>query len=288
MIIVLVGPTAVGKTKASIELAKKYNAIIINGDSTQVYKGMNIGTAKISEVETEQVPHYLIDTHEVTSYYSIYEYQKDVRSLIAKHKNKNIIIVGGSGLYIKAALYDYEFNEEKNAESYDALTNEELYKKALIKDKNMTIHLHNRKRLIRFLNKTETALNKGNNLLYNCLFIGLNAPREELYERINIRCDKQFEDGLLEEVRSFYDQKIRSRILLSAIGYKELYKYFDNEISLEEAKELIKKKTRQYVKRQLTWFNNKMNITWFNTDYLNFNNTVEKIKKFIDEQTMIN
>ena len=152
MIIAIVGPTGVGKTKLSVKLAKKYNAIIINCDAMQVYKKMDIGTAKIKENEKEGIPHYLFDIKDVTDNYTVYDYQKDARNLITKYKNRNIIFVGGTGLYLKAALYSYEFKEENsNKNNYEALTNEALYTLALKKDPHMNIHKNNRKRLIRFL-----------------------------------------------------------------------------------------------------------------------------------------
>lgn len=284
MILAIVGPTGVGKTKLSIELAKKYHAIIMNCDAMQVYKGMNIGTAKIKEDEKEGLPHYLFDIKDVSDNYTVYDYQKEARKFIEENKDKNIIFVGGSGLYLKAALYNYEFQEnDKTTNTYDDLSNEELYERALKKDPNMNIHKNNRKRLVRFLNK-ETIDIPTSKPLYDAIYIGLTCDRETLYEKINKRVDKMFEDGLIDEVKSFYDKKINSKAIQTAIGYKELYKYFDGEISLEEAKDLIKKNSRHYAKRQYTWFNNQMNITWFNVDFNNFNKTIEKVIKFIENQ----
>ena len=284
MILAIVGPTGVGKTKLSIELAKKYHAIIMNCDAMQVYKGMNIGTAKIKEDEKEGIPHYLFDIKDVSDNYTVYDYQKEARKFIEENKDKNIIFVGGSGLYLKAALYNYEFQEnDKTTNTYDDLSNEELYERALKKDPNMNIHKNNRKRLVRFLNK-ETIDIPTSKPLYDAIYIGLTCDRETLYEKINKRVDKMFEDGLIDEVKSFYDKKINSKAIQTAIGYKELYKYFDGEISLEEAKDLIKKNSRHYAKRQYTWFNNQMNITWFNVDFNNFNKTIEKVIKFIENQ----
>lgn len=284
MIICVVGPTAVGKTKLSVELAKKYNGIVINSDSTQVYKGMDIGTAKVTEQEKEGVPHYLFDIVPATTNYTVYDYQKDVRKLIDKFSNRNIILVGGTGLYIKAALYNYVFaEEEKETNNYENLSNEELYKLAKEKDSNMDIHPNNRKRLIRFLNKEEIA-NPECNLLYdNVLFIGLTTNRENLYNRINKRTLEMINQGLIEEVRTFYDANIHSKALNTAIGYKELYKYFDGEITLDEAIELIQKNCRHYAKRQYTWFNNQMDITWFNTNFEDFSTTINEVIAYIDK-----
>ena len=282
MILCIVGPTGVGKTKLSVELAKKYNAIVVNGDSMQVYKELNIGTAKVNEEEKEGIKHKLFDIVNPTEMYTVYDYQKDLRDILDNNKNKNIIIVGGTGLYIKAGLYNYIFETENNIDNkYDKLTNEELYDLALKKDKDCNIHINNRKRLIRFLNKTETIQDK-DKLLYDVKFIGLTTDRETLYERINKRVDIMIENGLLEEVKSLYDRNIRSKAILTGIGYKELYEYFDGKISLDDAIELIKQRSRHYAKRQYTWFNNQMDINWFNVDFDNFNNTVNDVIKFID------
>lgn len=241
MIIAVVGPTGVGKTKLSVELAKHYHGIIINCDAMQVYKGMDIGTAKITEKEKENIPHYLFDIKNVLENYTVYDYQVDARKILEENQDKNIIFVGGTGLYLKAALYSYEFSkEEKEINNYDELSNEELYALALKKDPHMDIHVNNRKRLVRFLNKEEINISPSKPL-YNVIYIGLTCNRDVLYERINKRVDEMFEQGLLEEVKSFYDAGIDSKALKTAIGYKELYSYFDGDITLEEAKELIKK-----------------------------------------------
>jgi len=289
MILVIVGPTGVGKTKLSIELAKKYNAEIINADSMQVYKELNIGTAKVTEEEKENVKHHLFDICEVDELYTVYDYQKDCREKIKElqNQNKNIILVGGTGLYIKAALYDYSFKEENKLNEYEDLTNEEIYNRLKQHNQNLDIHINNRKRLIRMLNKYEQDLiteETGNNPLYNFKIIGLTTNRENLYQKINDRVDKMFKDGLLEEVKSLYDRNINSKAIQTGIGYKELYKYFDNEISLEESKELIKKNSRHYAKRQYTFFNNKFdNITWYETNYQDFNETINEIIKDIEK-----
>lgn len=289
MIICVVGPTGVGKTKLSVELAKKYNGIIINCDAMQVYTGMDIGTAKIKESEKENIPHYLFDIVPVTTNYTVYNYQKDARDLIERFKDKNIIFVGGTGLYLKAALYNYKFDaEEQNNNDYEDLSNEELYKLAKEKDQNMDIHINNRKRLIRFLNKVKTETPECNLLYHNTLFIGLTTNRDSLYERINNRVEDMFLEGLILEVKRFYDLKVDSKALNTAIGYKELYKYFNNEITLEEAKDLIKKNSRHYAKRQYTWFNNQMKVNWFDTDFNNFNKTVEEVIRFIEENKFTN
>jgi len=280
MIIAVVGPTGVGKTKMSIELAKKYNAIVINCDAMQVYKELNIGTAKVTAEEKENIPHFLFDICEVEDNYTVYDYQKDLRKIIDENKNRNIIIVGGTGLYLKAGLFDYRFTEESSNETFDELTNEELFKKALEKDPNMDIHQNNRKRLVRFLNKENTEVVEPKPL-YDAVFIGLTTDRENLYDKINKRVDKMLKDGLLEEVKSLYDRSINAKSINTGIGYKELYEYFKGNISLEDAVDLIKQRSRKYAKRQYTWFNNQMKIKWFETDFNNFDNTIEEVIKYI-------
>lgn len=281
MILCIVGPTGVGKTKLSIELAKRYNGIVVNADSMQVYKGLNIGTAKVTENEKENIKHFLFDIKEPTEMYTVYDYQKDLRNIIDNNKDKNIIIVGGTGLYIKAGLYNYVFETENDINNtYDNLTNEELYNLVLIKDPNTSIHINNRKRMIRFLNKKETVKDK-DKLLYNVKFIGLTTSREILYDRINKRVDDMIKNGLIEEVKSLYDKNIRSKAIMTGIGYKELYDYFDGNISLEDAINLIKQRSRHYAKRQYTWFNNQMDIKWFDVDFDDFNNTINEVINYI-------
>lgn len=281
MILAIIGPTAVGKTKLSIELAKKYNAIIINCDAMQVYQGLDIGTAKVTSEEKEGITHELLDFVPVTQNYTVYDYQKDARKLLEKYQGRNIIFVGGTGLYLKSALYDYRFYEETTTNSYDNLTNEELYNLALAKDKNMNIHPNNRKRLVRFLNK-EIQEYVEPKPLYNFKIIGLTTSRDILYDKINKRVDVMFQSGLLTEVKSFYDQGIHSKALETGIGYKELYQYFDNKITLEEAKDLIKKNSRHYAKRQYTFFNHQLDVKWFNTNYEDFSKTINEVEDYIE------
>ena len=282
MIICVVGPTGVGKTKMSVALAKKYNAIIVNCDATQVYKELDIGSAKATKEEQEGIEHYLLDFKNLNEFYTVYEYQKDARKIIENNKNKNIIFVGGTGLYLKAALYDYRFTEEDdNHIDYKDKTNEELYNIALKKDPNMKIHINNRQRLIRFINKQNVDKVEPRPL-YKHIIIGLTTPRENLYRIINNRVDDMIKKGLIAEVKKFYDQDIKTKPLLSSIGYKELYKYFNKELTLEEAIELIKKNSRHYAKRQYTFFNNQLDVNWFDVNYENFNETIEKVVKFIE------
>jgi tRNA dimethylallyltransferase len=288
MIVVIVGPTGVGKTKLSVELAKKLNAEIINCDSMQVYKDLNIGTAKVREDEKDNIPHHLLDIVNPNDLYTVYDYQKDCRSKIKElqDKNKNIIIVGGTGLYVKAALYDYKFDKEEEKKDYSNLTNEELLEKIKEKDPTLDIHLNNRKRLERALEKLENNgefTKEGNNKLYDFYTIGLTTSRENLYNIINNRVDKMMDEGLLEEVEDLYKKNIRSKAINTGIGYKELYKYFDNEISKEEAIELIKKNSRHYAKRQYTFFNHQMDVKWFETNYKDFSKTIEEVYNYIKD-----
>jgi len=291
-IICIVGPTGVGKTKLSIELAKKIDGEVINADSTQVYKGMDIATAKVTNVEKENIPHHLFDIKNIDENYTVYDYQKDCRLKIDEilEKGKTPIIVGGTGLYIKAALYDYRFEEEnEDINEYPEYSNEELYNKLLSIDPNTTIHKNNRKRVVRALNyyeknnKSISSNEKTDKLLYDVTFIGLTTDRETLYDRINKRVDIMLENGLIEEAKKIYETNIRSKAVLTPIGYKELFKYFDGNITLEESIELIKQRSRKYAKRQYTWNNHQFNVNWFNVDFNNFESTVNDILNFINK-----
>ena len=281
MIVAIVGPTGVGKTKLSIELAKKYNAIIINADSMQVFKGLDIGTAKVTEEEKENIPHYLFDIRDAKEEYSVYDYQKDARRLIEENKDKNIIFVGGTGLYLKAALYDYRFAEEESKEDLSIYSDEEIYQMVLKKDPNTKIHPNNRVRLERYLNKVLIDTPEPIKL-YDHELIGLTTERENLYSIINNRVDVMIKNGLLEEVKAFYDKGIRTKPLTGGIGYKELYNYFDGLCTLEEAIDKIKQNSRHYAKRQYTFFNNQLKVKWFNTNYDDFNKTINEVINYIE------
>lgn len=288
-VIVITGPTAVGKTKLSVEIAKKYHGEIINADAIQVYKGLNIGSAKITEEEKENIPHHLFDIKEVDEDYTIYHYQKDARKIIddIKKRGNTPILVGGTGLYIKAALYDYKLSKETVSKTYDNLSTEKLYQELIKLDKNIKIDKNNRHRLIRALNyylenKESINKNKTDKLLYDAIFIGLTTDRNILYDRINKRVDTMIDEGLVEEVKFFYNKGIKTKPLLNGIGYKELYKYLDGEYSRTEAIDKIKQNSRHYAKRQYTFFNHQLPITWFETDFNNFNNTIKKVSDYID------
>lgn len=290
-IIVIVGPTGVGKTKLSIELAKHYNGEVINADSMQIYKNLNIGTAKITEEEKENIPHHLFDIKSPEEEYSIYNYQTDCRSKINEilKKNKTPILVGGTGLYIKSALYDYKLIQNKKATNYENIKTEDLYKKLISLDPKSLdkIDKHNRRRVENALNyykenNSSITENKTNTLLYNAIFIGLTTSRENLYQIINKRVDQMIKNGLIEEVETFYKKNIRTKPLLNGIGYKELYNYLDNKINLDTAIDEIKKDSRHYAKRQYTFFKHQFNTIWFNTNYDNFNETVKEVCTYID------
>lgn len=285
MIIAIVGPTGVGKTKMSISLAKKYNAEIISVDSMQIYKKMDIGTAKVTKEEMDGIVHHMIDIKDPEEDYSVFDYQKDARGVLDKliSEGKNVIIVGGTGLYLKALLYNYEFKENNNRKDFSRYTNEELYDMVKNIDKVSKIHVNNRQRLESFLNNHENNDKiVSDKCIYDAKIIGLTTNRDSLYEAINDRVDKMVSDGLIDEARYFYDNNINSKAIKTAIGYKELYLYFDNKISLDDAIELIKKKSRNYAKRQYTWFNNQMNVKWFNIDKNDFNNTIKSVVSYIE------
>ncbi len=277
-IYVITGPTGVGKTKLSLMLAKELKAEIINADSMQIYEEMNIGTAKITKKEMGKIPHHLFSIKSVKDNYSVYQYQKDCRQEMEKiaKKKKNIIIVGGTGLYIKAALYNYEFYDEIK-KNYDDLTDKEIVNLIKKYGELPNIDLNNRRRLTRYLEKLENdtiGSSKKNEKLYDFKMIVLSASRDDLYKIIDTRVDRMISDGLLEEVEQLYNKNINTIPLNTAIGYKELYKYFNKEISLEDAIDLIKRNSRRYAKRQYTFFKHQFeDIKWVDVNFYNFNDT---------------
>lgn len=286
-IIVIVGPTGVGKTKLSIELAKRVNGEIINADSMQVYKGLDIGTAKVSDEEKEGILHHLFDIVNVGEMYTIYDYQRDCRSIISNiiSRGKTPIIVGGSGLYIRAALFDYKLDFENKKNDYSMLSNQELLDRCLNIDKNCNIHINNRKRLERFLdiNLNNKSIINDSKPIYDFKMIGLTTDRQNLYDIIDRRVDKMIAEGLIDEVKSFYDKDIRSKAIMTGIGYKELYSYFDGEISLDDAVDLIKKNSRHLAKRQYTFFNNQFDdIKWFEVNFKDFSKTINEVVNYIE------
>ena len=287
-IIVIVGQTGVGKTALSIHLAHKYNAEIINADSTGVYKEPLIATAKVTESEKEGVKHHMLDLVSLDDEFTLYDYQVKGRKILNNliNQNKNVIIVGGSGLYVKALLYDYKLDKTDNVRiDYSEYTNQELKDMADKIDKDNNIHVNNRQRLERYITyykqtgKTIKKTNDINKKLYDFDIIGLKSDRETLYKRMNDRVDIMLENGLLEEAKSLKDKKNFNNI----IGYKELKQYFEGNLSFNEAIDLIKQNTRRYSKRQFTWFNNQMkDIKWFDVNYDNFNETLNEIDSYLN------
>lgn len=288
-IILIVGPTGTGKTTLSIKLAKKYDAVILNADSTQVYTEPLIATAKIKEHEKENIEHYLFDVVSLNDDYTLYDYQKDGRRLLDRFisENKDVIIVGGSGLYVKALLYNYVLEDKKEINiDFSEYSNEELKNKVLALDPESDIHVNNRQRLESFLKhyyETGKVIKKTdeiNNKLYNFISIGLKSDRETLYKMLDKRVDSMFNEGLLDEAERLYKMNLKN--YTNIIGYKELNEYFNGNISLDEAKELIKRNTRRYAKRQFTWFNNQMkDIKWFDVNYDNFHNTIKEVENYL-------
>ena len=285
MIIAIVGPTGVGKTKMSISLAKKYNAEIISCDSMQIYEKMDIGTAKVTKDEMDGVIHHMIDIKDVNEDYSVFDYQKDARKILDKllSKNKNIVIVGGTGLYLKALLYNYEFKENSGRKDFSSYTNEELYKMVKKINNDTDIHINNRQRLESYLNNHEEDDKLvSNKMIYPSIIIGLTRPREELYDSINKRVDQMDKNGLIEEAKYFYDNKIYSKAINTAIAYKELYMYFDGKCSLEDSIDLIKQRSRNYAKRQYTWFKHQLDVKWFDINVNNFTQTINEVVNYIE------
>ena len=279
MKIVILGPTGVGKTKMSVQIAKWLNAIVVNADAVQVYQDLNIGSAKVTEEEMEGVSHYLFDIKNPLEEYSVKDYQSDLRKYLDNSLYKNIVVVGGTGLYVCAGFYDYRFSLNENKD-YSKYTNDELYDMVLKKDKNAQIHKNNRVRMERFLQRDSEQVEP--KLLYDdVIFIGLTTNRENLYKIIDQRVDKMIDAGLVQEVMKLNNLYPDSKILKRAIGYKEIGDYLNKKITLDEAVKNIKKNSRHYAKRQYTWFNNKMNLKWFNVNYDNFDETIEDVKKYI-------
>lgn len=291
MVIVIVGPTAVGKTKMSIELAKRLNGEIINADSTQIYEGMDIATAKVTETEMEDIPHHLLSICPISKEYTVYDYQKDCRQAIQDilERGKQPILVGGTGLYIKAALYDYQFEEQKEKKDYCEYSDDVLYQKLKELDPDTMIHQNNRKRIESALQYCEetgkpySQKEKTNTLLYDAVFIGLTTERALLYDRIDRRVDVMVKQGLLREAQYYFENARSAKAVLTPIGYKELFSYFEQKESLEICLEKIKQQSRRYAKRQYTWFYHQMPVHWFSVDFECFENTVQDVEKFLKD-----
>ena len=280
-IIAITGPSASGKTKLSVEVAKAINGEIISVDSRQIYKELDIGSAKPTEEERCGIPHYLIDVTDINKEYTVADFSDEANIKIKEIilKGKVPILVGGTGLYFRVLLQDFDLprvapNSELRAE-LDKCSNEELYAKLLKKDELLAnkIHFNNRVKIIRALEVCYTlgmpmsqAQKKKENP-YNVLWYGLNAQnRDYLYERINNRVDIMFKQGLLNEAKNLFEKYGDNKILLNTIGYQELYPYFKNETDLNSAVALLKQNTRRYAKRQISWFNANKSIKWFNIE----------------------
>ncbi|GAB3066811.1 tRNA (adenosine(37)-N6)-dimethylallyltransferase MiaA [Virgibacillus ainsalahensis] len=285
-IIVIVGPTAVGKTKLSIEIAKRFNGEVISGDSMQVYRGLDIGTAKVTEEEKQGIPHYMIDIKNPDEEFSAADFQYYVQTHIDEitSRGKLPIIVGGSGLYIQSVLYDYNFSDQKRNEEvtkrYEKIIENEgitpLYNrlKEICPKQAEKIHPNNHRRVIRALELYETTgltmeqnqQEQTMNASYNHILIGLEMERELLYHRINLRIDQMLENGLLDEVNQLYKAGLKDSQSMKAIGYKEFIPYFEGDQSLDRTIELLKRNSRRYAKRQFTWFKNKMDVRWYTVE----------------------
>ena len=278
MIFIVCGPTGSGKTLASIKLSEHYNAPIVNADAFQIYREMDIGTAKIDKNSPYYKRHYLLDIKNPDEDFSVMEYQKLFREKIAdlQGKYQNIVVCGGTGLYIRASIYDYVFTPEKpqDTSKYDKLSNDELYNLLLKLDPDSAkaLHKNNRKRVLRAvliaennsLTKSETIKQQEHKIIYNDIkILMLNPNREQLYVNINNRVDQMFEKGLINEVKSLRQKYELSQTAKAAIGYKEVIDYLDGHISLEDCKELIKKRTRNYAKRQVTFFKNQFDLKMY-------------------------
>ena len=287
-VIVITGPTGVGKTKISIEIAKKLQTEIINGDAYQIYQKMNIGTAKPTKEELAMVKHHFFDFQDPLKEFSVSDYQKAIRELIVEFKQKKMVplIVGGTGLYIDSVIRNYQFLAPKRNDDnkYDHLSNHELHEllQKLDFQASLQIHENNRKRVLRAIELTTTQENSTrtlkNEFVYDTLLIFLNTDRTVLYERINNRVDKMIEEGLVDEVKNLYPNGL-GMTAKPAIGYKELFEYFDGNITLEDAIQKIKQNSRHYAKRQMTWYRNQENTKIVN---VNLDNTQETIDEILD------
>lgn len=278
-VLAIVGPTGIGKTSLSVWLAKQLNGEIISCDSMQVYKKMDIGTAKVTKEEMEGIHHELIDVQEYDEPYNVKIFQDKCREAIENvaNRKKLPILCGGTGLYLKAALYDYEFQDEQVDEVYtnflNSKTNEELVDMLQKQDLKALekIHPNNRKRLIRALQICHSGVSKSQQEerqqhipLYDVYFLGLDINRDILHERINRRVDIMFEEGLVKEVEALFSQpETWNYTSFQGIGYKEFKDYFLGKKSIDEVKNAIKTHSRQYAKRQYTWFKNQMPVHWF-------------------------
>lgn len=306
-LIVIVGPTASGKTELSVELAKKLNGEIISGDSMQVYKGMDIGTAKITQEEMQGVPHHLIDILNPDETFTAFDFQQRVKPLIHEitKKGKTPIIAGGTGLYIQSVIYNYEFEsevvsderEKEVAEQMKILStysNEALHQYLGTFDpiSMSNIHPNNRQRVERAISyylKTKKILSnrkKSHQLTenYDTLLLGIEMSRDTLYHRINKRVDIMLSQGLVDEVQQLIELGYESCQSMQAIGYKELVPVVHDEIEIDQATALLKQHSRNYAKRQLTWFKNKLNVHWLDRERMSLPEMLDDILTQINKR----
>ncbi len=292
MIFVICGPTASGKSQLAVRIARQFGGEIINGDAFQIYKGFDIGTAKPSLEERSKVPHHLFDFLDPTDFYSPYRYQKEGRRIIEEiEERKSLpIVVGGSGNYQKALFFDYEFEEyvDPDTTRFDGKTNEELYEllKEVDEESAKKIHPNNRKRVIRALSiyyltgqkKSDIESKQDHCLLYDVIFVGIDLEREELYNRINKRVLEMIDEGLMEEAKTLYEKYGETIQAFQAIGYKEWIDFFKNKITREEVIENIQKHSRNYAKRQMTYYKNQLPVKWFSNVEEAYNYMVNLLK----------
>ena len=289
MIFIICGPTGSGKTEVAKRFSDYYQAPIINADAFQIYQDMNIGTAKIDQSDPYYSKHYLLDIKKPSESFSVMEYQALFRQKMRELQEKyaNIIVCGGTGLYIRASIYDYVFKEEKpqDTSELEKLNNDELYSllESLDIESARALHKNNRKRMIRAIliaqsgneNKSEIINSQEHKLIYgNIKVLMINPNRETLYENINQRVDNMFAKGLVDEVKYLLSKYDLSLTAKAAIGYKEVIEYLDGKMSLDDCKELIKKRTRNYAKRQVTFFKNQFELEMYSS-------SEELLKKYI-------
>lgn len=307
-LVVIVGPTASGKTELSIELAKQINGEIISGDSMQVYKHMDIGTAKVTNEEMDGIPHYMIDILNPDDSFSVYDFKLRAQALIEDitSRRKIPIIAGGTGLYIQSLIYDYPFDDETvskeveqktqlQLQKLEPLTNQEVHDYLATFDPQSAkdIHPNNRKRVLRaieyYLNtkKLISSRKKVQQFTenYDTLLIGIEMSRKTLYSRINKRVDIMLGHGLFNEVKNLVEQGYESTQSMQAIGYKELVPVVNGELSIDQAVETLKQHSRQYAKRQLTWFKNKLTVQWFNRETMSLQMMLDEITTQINKRS---
>lgn len=288
-LIAVVGPTAVGKTALGIELAQQFNGEIISGDSQQVYRHLDIGTAKATPEEQAAAPHHLIDVRDVDANYSVYDFVAEASQAITEiaSRGKVPIIVGGTGLYLQSLLEGYHLGGEVDQEkvlayrkTLEQLSDEVLFGK--IAELRKEIPEINRRRAIRVLELAKFGQNLENKETnYEALLIGLNDDRQVLYDHINHRVDLMLEKGILDEAKWLYDNH-RNAQAARAIGYKELFPYFTGDASLEDCVEKLKQNTRRFAKRQLTWFRNRMAVNFYTVSEADFKETViQDVNEFL-------